>query len=141
MSDDNSDDAKSDTRITGKAIAYIDAQMKESDELQRQQEIEEAAKKLPAGQLPAELDRLKKENEQLIKQQKEALLKQFNDEEQEEFKDRSITELQLLLDYKAKHLKRGIQRSQPTDASDKRTATKMTPGSIGSWDPIKREWK
>ena len=91
--------------------------------------------------LRSEIERLKKENELLKANQKAALLKQFNEDEQEEFKDRSIKELQLLLDYKGKHLKKGILRSQPTDASDKRTSTRMTPGSIGSWDPIKREWK
>ena len=136
----NSDDAKKDSRISDKAIEYIQIQMKQSEDRKKADEF--ISTQISSDDLnPSEVDKLRKENEQLVKQQKEILLKQFNSEEQEEFKDRSISELQLLLEYKAKHLRKGIQRSQPTGASDKRTSTQMTPGSIGSWDPITRTWK
>ena len=124
--------------LTQRQIDYVNKQIAETEKKKAREEAKKVFSKMDHQEA---LDTLQQENEQLKEQQKLALLKQFNEDEQEEFKDRSISELQLLLDYKAKHLRKGIQRSTPTGASDKRTSTKMTPGSIGSYDPITREWK
>lgn len=124
--------------LTEKQIQFVERQIAEKE---KKKAKEEASKVFANMDSKEAIEQLRKENEELKASQKASLLKQFTETEQEEFKDRSITELQLLLDYKAKHLKKGILRSQPSDASDKRTQTQMTPGSIGSWDPIKREWK
>ena len=124
--------------LTKNQIAFVEKQISDAE---KKKAKDEAIKALSNMDSKEAIEALQKENEELKANQKASLLKQFTDEEQEEFKDRSIKELQLLLDYKGKHLKKGILRSQPTDASDKRTSTQMTPGSIGSWDPIKREWK
>jgi hypothetical protein len=147
---DNSDAGKPNDKpdpqgLTDKQKEFLEKQIQEQERKKAKEEADKLFAKMTSKEAIAQLQ---KENEQLKAQQQEAeaaqraiMLKQLNSDEQEEYKDCSITELQLLLDYKAKYLKRGIQRSASSDASNKRTSTKLPPGSIGSWDPISRTWK
>lgn len=130
--DDNQQPIK-DIRISDEQIEFIKKQIAETklkEKLDQQSPTKEQLAKLQA------------ENDQLRATQRKALLKEFDEKEQEEYKDYSNDQLELVLQIKKKYATpKGIRRQ--TDQTDSTTTqeTIVKAGSIGEYKLNKKTGK
>ena len=120
--------------------AYIEKKLAEVENDKMLKELSD--KRLPKIK---EFEALREENEKLKNNQKKQLLEQLPEAEQKEYSERSLEELQLLVDYQKKHNPkgtiRGITPPDNTDAANKETAYKLKPGEIGGYNTWKKDKK
>ena len=95
--------------------------------------------------LSLQIKELEKEREDYQQTRKKDLLEQFDKKTQEKYKDKSVQDLELLLEYVRDNppkRSKGITRGSDSDKDkDKDFASQLASGEVGSYDFKTGKWK
>jgi len=143
-----------DARITPEEKGYLDKLIilqkeQEAKELETAKAIEEAKKlleaekkdkEIPSSDLEQRIKALEADNKLLSEKRKEDLLSFLSESDQKKYKEKSVEQLEILVDYLADNpaKKKGMRRKPTTkETSDKKP---LGPGEVGSHNEITDEW-
>lgn len=144
-----------DARITPEEKGYLDKLIilqkeQEAKELETAVELEKAKKLLEAqiNEEPDPTSDLEQRNKLLEAQvkllsdkRKSDLLSLLSESDQKKYKDKSVEQLEILVEYLADNpvKKKGMRRKPATN--DDKKQTDLKPGEVGTYDDITGEWE
>lgn len=135
--------SKEEIKILQELAAKTKSSNEEKELVRLRKENEILKNSVGEKDLSDKISKLSEENEQLQSARKADLLNQLTKKEQEKYKDKSMQDLELILEVvKDRPKRKGIQRGSDSDKDEQQELRKeLADGEVGSYDFKTKKWK